>query len=283
MSGLEEARRFLRDRQANAATGHPDFPYLNLENISEQSLSRLQALRRFELTSDPSVVRRGVFRFDAKTEEERIHRSEDLVRRVQPGPFEDPDHFAALAYQAASFEMTALPMQSNDGFSRFLLGTIRKPIISAGSEQFASSGYTVVLVNSGLMDFMIEAAKATVEAVHGVLASDNNSFIRTDTDMQKIRAELKLNHAPANRLYRTLESYFYDGDPHAAGSEALAEKYVPIFDMLVAMAERWTLAHEYGHGFALDVDFSKVPRNSQARVEEYFADGQATIWTCPLK
>jgi hypothetical protein len=44
------------------------------------------------------------------------------------------------------------------------------------------------------------------------------------------------------------------------------------------MAERWTLAHEYGHGLALGLDFSKAPGNS-SWAEEFVADNSAAILT----
>lgn len=276
-SGLDEARRFLREEQAKAAKGRPGFPYANRENVTEQSLSRLMTQRQYVPTGDPNMVRRGVLHFDRRQEEERIRRSGELVRRVEPGPFEDPGYFAFLAYEAASFEMTALPQEGWGGFSRFLLGTVHTASVNAFSQQSEADGYWVVLLNSGFIDFVYQSAKAVIEALHPVRSVDNKSFVQANTDPQKIRAELKVNDAPANRVYRTLESYFFGGYPRAFTNETLLEEHIPPLESLVSMAERWTLAHEYGHGLALDLDFRKAPNPSWA--EEFFADGQATILT----
>jgi hypothetical protein len=275
--GLAEARRFLREEQARAAAGAPGFPYANLESVTEQALSLLRAQRRFDPTSDVSMVRRGVFRFHRESEEERIRRSEELVRRVQPGPFEDPGYFAFLAYEAASIEM-ALPKVDKERFSRFLLGTIHEASVNAFSERFDSSGYTVVLLYSGFIDFIYQSAKAVVEAVHPVRTPDSSSFVRATMDLEKIRAELKANDAPVNRVYRTLESYFFKGYPRAFANETLLEEQVPMLEVLVYMAERWTLAHEYGHGLASGLDFSKAP-GSSPWAEEFNADNSAAILT----
>lgn len=274
--GLAEARRFLREEQARAATGAPGFPYANLESVTEQSLSLLRAQRRFVPTSDVNMVRRGVFRFDRGSEEERIRRSEELVRRVEPGPFEDPGYFAFLAYEATSIEM-ALP-KLKERFSRFLLGTIHEASVNAFSERFDSTGYTVVLLHSGFIDLIYQSAKAVVEALHPVRTSDSSSFVHATMDLEKIRAELKANDAPVNRVYRTLESYFFKGYPRAFSNETLLEEHVPMLEVLVYMAERWTVAHEYGHGLALGLDFSKAP-GSSSWAEEFFADNSAAILT----
>ena len=221
--GLSQARRFLREEQARAAKGALGFPYAHLENVTEQSVGLLKRQRQFVPTSDPNIVRRGVFRFDREPEVERIRRSEDLVRRVEPGPFEDPGYFAFLAYQAASIEM-ALPLDHKDRFSRFLLGTVHAASVNAFSQRFSSTGYTVVALHSGIIDFIYQSAKAVVDALNPVRTPDASSFVRSNADLERIRAELKTNDAPVDRVYRTLESYFFQGYPRAFANEAVFEE-----------------------------------------------------------
>ncbi|HSY99642.1 MAG TPA: hypothetical protein VK788_09105 [Terriglobales bacterium] len=280
--GLSEARRFLRKAQASAAKDAPGFPYKSLENVTEQSLILLKVQRRLDPTSDVNTVRRGVSHFHREDEEERIRHSEELVRRVQPGPFEDPGYFAFLAYEAASIEM-ALPKLGKERFSQYLLGTIHEASVNAFSKQFDSTGYTVVLLYSGLIDFIYQCAKAVVEALHPVRtpesgSHDRRSLVQATMDLEKIRAELKANDAPVNRVYRTLESYFFKGYPRAFANETLLAEHVPMLEVLVSMAERWTLAHEYGHGLASGLDFSKAPGKSSWS-EEFVADNSAAILT----
>ncbi len=279
---LAEAREFLRKRQAQAAEGAPGFPYRRQESTTEEALAILREQRRFVPTNDPDIVRRGIFRFDRKPEEERIRRTEEFIRRVQPGPFEDPNYFALLAYQAASIEM-ALPQfqrqpQVKDPFSRIILGTVHGGEVNAFAQAFPRTGYTVVLVQSGLIDFVYQSAKAVVEAINPFRTPDKSALSTANMDMDRIRAELKVNEAPVNRVYRTLESYFFKGYPRAFANETVADEQVPFLGGLIWMAERWITAHEYGHGLALPIDFSKAPYNAN-QAEEYFADCAATTLT----
>jgi hypothetical protein len=273
--GLEAARRYLRGEQAKAAASGGGGPYARRQNTTEEALYFLHKQRQFISTDDPNILRRGVFRFDRKAEGERMRRAEELIRRVQPGPFEDPNYFAFIAYEAASIEM-ALP-RHNGEFSRLLLGTVHNPFVDASSNRTEVRGYTIVQLHSGLIDFMYQSAKAVVEAMHPVLNPDKTSFVIAPADMDEVRARLKVNDAPVNRVYRTVESYFFNGYPRAFENETLVEEQLPVLEVLVWMAERWAVAHEYGHGTALGRDFGIAPNPSWA--EEFYADLIATILT----
>jgi hypothetical protein len=276
--GLLQARQFLRKQQEKAATGVQGFPYARFDNITEQALKSLKDQREVIPTDDPHIVRRGAFRFNREMEEERIRLSEDLVRRVQPGPFEDPNYFALLTYQAASIEMAmrALLKKDNDRFSLFLLGTIHKPDVNAFAEIFPCSGYTVVVLHSAIIDFVYQAAKAVVETLNPIRTINGTSAVHADTRLEKIRAELGRNPAPADRIYRTLESYFFYGYPRAFANEPIKEEHVPVLSILISMAERWIIAHEYGHGLAIGRNFHSAPSN-ESWAKEFFADTQAAI------
>jgi hypothetical protein len=95
--------------------------------------------------------------------------------------------------------------------------------------------------------------------------------------IEEIRTRLKSNDGPANRVYRTLESYFFNGYPRAFANETLVEEHVPVLHVLISMAERWAVAHEYGHGLAMGVAFDEAPNPRQA--EEFYADTNATVLT----
>ncbi len=45
------------------------------------------------------------------------------------------------------------------------------------------------------------------------------------------------------------------------------------------MAERWIIAHEYGHGFAAEIKMKFKSAPNPGRAEEYFADNNATMLT----
>ena len=164
-----------------------------------------------------------------------------------------------------------------------MLGTAHSPEVQAQSWT-SSQGYTVVWLDSGLIEFCYQAAKAVIATLHPVTVSGTRvSFEFTD---QHIRDELDRNPEPVERLYRTLEAYFFgDGYPRAPGfsQEAVPAAQVIPLTILVDMMERWVLAHEYGHGFATGWGFKNRANETEdvspARAEEYFADSNATILT----
>jgi hypothetical protein len=246
------------------------------------ALAQLERRRNFERTDIPELVRRGGLRFEREQEERRIALAEDLIRRTDPGPFEDPVYLALLAYQAASIEM-ALPdnidgKQVDWGWPRFLLGTIHSPELNAFSQRLASDDYSVVVLYSALIEFAYQAAKAVVAAVNPVKSADPRASVTGDLGEKHIAAQLDRNPEPVARLYQTLEAYFFSGYPRAFYNEAVPVEHMIPLTLLIDMAERWIIAHEYGHGFAARFNWQRAPEDAE-RAEEYFADDHATILT----
>jgi hypothetical protein len=216
--------------------------------------------------------------------------AEDLIRRIDPGPFEDPIYLALLAYQTASIEL-AFGEEIDLDWSKFLLGTVHSPELNAESQtQFFyptlsfPQGYTVVVLNSALIEYSYQAAKALMAALNPVWSTVPGSSVTFEFSEQHIRDELARNQEPIERLYRTLEAYFFAGYPRAFYNESVPAPQVIPLTQLVAMTERWVIAHEYGHGFASRMGFTKKAYESEnvenvKRAEEYFADNNATILT----
>lgn len=273
LTPFEEARFKLRKDQADAAKGAPGFPYADLPDTTQQALEQLHIQRRVVPTDDPDRVRRGEFSFHRDLEQERMQRAEDLIRRIEPGPFENPGYFAYLAYEVASFELAFSTLR--DQFSRVLFGTVHDANAESSSRHTTAGACTVVFMNSGLIDFFYQAAKASIEAQRPVRS---RNFVQTDADLKDVRDRLKINPAPVERLYHTLESYFYLGYPRAFPNEPLLPEQSVVMDALKGMTERWAIAHEYGHRLALGLNFEKSP-GSAAWSEEYFADVNATVLT----
>jgi hypothetical protein len=279
---LSAARNFLRDEQERSAKETGAFQHVGHEPVTAQTLLALHAQRVFDPTSDAITVRRGPFKFERKKEEARIQNAQELVRRVDPGPFEDPNYFALIAYQAASVEMAFQQIlgeeRATEPLSRFLVGTVHRPEVNAFAQIEHANGYTVVVLHSALVDFIYQSAKAVVEALNPIRPADGRSAVTAVVQPEHILAELQRNHAPVDRLYQTLESYFFGGYPRASSYEVVKDEHSPILSVLVAMAERWVIAHEYGHGFAIAFDWSEGPGNPRW-AEEFFADRNATICT----
>jgi hypothetical protein len=282
--GLEEARRFLRGQQAKFPT-KPGEPGITLEKSKLAStLAQLDKRKGFQTTDDPQLVIREGLKFNREIEERRIALAEDLIRRVDPGPFEDANYLALLAYQAASIEM-ALPDRTDGrpidwGWSRFLLGTIHSAELNAFAKTFKLHDYTVTAVYSALIEFAYQAAKALIAAQNPVSSTDHRGFVTVDSSPDHIAAQLDHNQEPVERLYRTLEGYFFEGYPRVFYGETVPVEHVIPLTNLISMAERWIIAHEYGHGFAAGIKAKfKLAPESPDRAEEYFADNNATILT----
>jgi hypothetical protein len=288
---LSTARRFLKSLQVIPSSGDGAFMYHGPDK-TEATLQALHFQRQFVQTDDPKVVRRGVFKFNAVMEKERIALAEDLVRRTEPGSFEDPNYMALLAYQAASLEWFFLKYgkrEYQDERSKVLLGTIHSADINAYAN-LSKSGYTIIVLNSGLVDFIYQAAKAVIESQNPVVSPNGGSAVMATTNLDEIYAGLKKNRAPINRVWKTLEAYFFNGYPRAFSNETVKEEHQPALSTLIAMAERWVIAHEYGHSLFWDLglmqrmadDMDSADNNrprpqNTSRAEEFFSDNNATI------
>jgi len=261
------------------------------ESTLTPALARLGERRNFRpSTKVPGYVSRGGFTFNPEDEERRIALAEDLIRRTDPGPFEDPNYLALLAYQAASIELVLPPIIDSKkidwGWSRFLLGTVHSPELNAFSKTLPPQDYTVVVVNSALIEFAYQAAKAVIAALHPVWSTIPGTTVSSEFTEEHIRDELARNPEPIERLYRTLEGYFFTtGYPRAFYSESVPPEQVIPLGELIDTAERWVIAHEYGHGFAARMGFkarayeSGLGGTAAKLAEEYYADDNATMLT----
>jgi hypothetical protein len=277
---LDNARALLRKCQCE----YTKTEKLRSSNplVTDIALKFLEEMTRFVPTENPRIVRRAAFRYDRELEGDRIAGAQALIRRVAPIPLEDPNYFAMLAYQAASIEMVyeQLASQSteHDRFSKYLLGTVHTPDTNAFVQKVKSDGYTIVILHSGLVDFIYQAAKVVVEALKPSRSANGRSAVSAAFDLKIIQEGLDLDNGPAERLYRTLESYFFNGYPRASAFEIIPDEHYPVLSLIVGMAERWIIGHEYGHG--LVPSFEQAPATVNAyRAEEYFADNNSTIVT----
>jgi hypothetical protein len=277
MSPLEQARHTLRTMQSDQTVG--------VLPSSDQPVTprARQLFREFTaFTVDPGTgrLRRGPFSFEPDLEQRRIARGEEIIRRVDPGPFEDPSYFAMLAYEAASLELAGADIAapgSPDHFARFLFGTVHVPDVNAFTHRADADDYSIVLLNSGLIEFAYQAAKAVVEAIRPELATGKHPVVAKQ-DLDAVR-RLGPTDPPVERLYRTLEAYFFGGYPRASYNETVPGVQHPMLAHHVQFTERWIMGHEYGHAMA---PRNRLPPPAGAnlhRAGEYFADNAATMLT----
>lgn len=282
-AALADARADLRHRQREGwqleGAWDPDQPYPQ-EPVTDVALASYRSLTETTPDTVPGRVRRGAFSYDAAAEAQRIERGEALIRRVDPGPFEDPRYLALLADQAAALELAyeqmwpALPPST---FDRFLLGTIHSPEVDAFSTGFSRSGIWVVGLNNGLVDFIYQAAKAVVAACDPIrtTGSGRGPLVESSTSLEAVARRLLEDPQPGLRLTKTLAVHFFGGHSRPASDEIVPDVQHPPLSLLIGMAERWVIAHEYGHGL--------VPPELEARLQhrqgELFADNIATVAT----
>ena len=284
---LETVRRYLRNLQRTGVAEDSE-PEVDEKGISTKSIVE-SLYREYECTptDDPEIVRRGVFRFHPVKEAERIRLAEDLIRRTDPGPLEIPQFLTLLSYQAASVESYLSGIFGADvreRLSTILLGTLQKPEVNA-TAHLSKRGYTIIAVNTGLVDLIIESAKAVIEASNPTRPADGRSATAHTSDLDEIVDGLRRNTEPIERVWKTLEACFFEGYPRSTRNETIEEDHGPPFIMLVSMALRWVIAHEYGH--SLELDFSNITGKSGNHGEilrpgahnaewakEFFADTQ---------
>lgn len=281
-STIEGARQQLReDQETGALTYGLQRRQCNVSG-AELALQFLNSQHGFEETADPNTVRRGVFKFDRKQELRRLSLSEELLRRIDPGPYEDPNYLALLAFQAASAEMgfEALSQRPEpERWSHFLLGTVHEPQVNAFADSVDVKDATIIELYSGFIDFIYQSAKALIEALDPHISDDPRATTSAASDEKSIAKNLNENPGPVNRLYRTLEAYFYHGYPRAFWNEEVPAVQSPSLGMLVGLAERWAVSHEYGHGLTTEFHRPLPPDANKAWVDEYIADQNATILT----
>lgn len=277
---LAAARQVLRRRQEedgvkNGLKRRPDVP-----PVRELALDRLNQQTHFESTADPNTVSRGIFKFDRSQELKRVRLAEEIIGRVDPGPYEDPSYLAMLAFQAASIEMAFESLsgaEEAERWSQFLLGTVHSSEVNAFALTFSHDRHVIVVMYSALVDFVYQAAKALTAAQNPARSERSDATVSTRPDVKSIERMLETNPEPIERLYKTLEAYFYKGYPRAFANEVVPELHHPSLGVLIGLAERWALAHEYGHGFARDLHWSLPPGANPDWAEEFFADQNATI------
>ncbi len=278
-SNLEKARQKLWLRQKQALLMYNRLPPDETRNNTLLAISNLLKTRAYTVSPDKKFAIRGPFRYDLAIEKERIDVATQIILRSQPGPYEDANYFSLLAYQAASIELV-LKNYNNKLFENIILGTLHHPVINAFASINKEFNTTTVTLHSAIIDFVFQAAKSVVQFTNPVKSENKNTSVNIYLNKINEEENSENRQAAINRLYDTLESCFFYGYPRAHVNEKVIKEHYPSLHILVSMAERWMIAHEYGHGFVKDDlnRFKKSGMNSR-HAEEYFSDANATVLT----
>lgn len=274
-TGLESARKELRRRQAEFGVRAGASP------VSDPLADALDRTERRETDSvrDGPYIRDEVFEYPADTEQARWVLTRQIIERVNPGPFEDPVFLEMLARQAASVELALHPSDhagavSPEVLSRIIVGTIGQPRSEAYSSAFGDAA--LIAMSAGMMEFKYQCAKALVLAWKPLPAAGKNlqSFSIKPEDTEEA---LDADPYPVTLFCNTLAAWLYQGRPRPSGSMLPPrDRQTPIM-MLINGAERFVLAHEYGHVLmhelcVLGQDLPTPPAADSAWDKEFAAD-----------
>lgn len=261
---LTEARSFLHDYQAEAIAhllGTSDgydrrLVFMEYSPWYGQDLSAVTRDYFDEYSAVETVpgatgrVRRGPFTYDAQIETLRTAQGRALVERSQPGPFEHPRYLALLARQAGSIELaeTALNRVPDELFRRIILGCAPDPDIDSRTRALEADRAAVVIANTGLVDFVFRSAKPVIRATQPEVKGGRVSSTRDLARIEKfLEATKDDSNGPVRQFQLLIAQHLY-GNVSEGGDPAKAVEHPPL-GVLTSIAERFVLAHEYGHCF----------------------------------
>jgi hypothetical protein len=246
---IAAAREVLRARQARYAIG---LPPLSAGGEGLAQALAYAAERRAAFQQQGEKVFDGWFSYDAATEATRWDLTDAIIRRVAPGPFEDPRILAVLARQAASIEYVLCP--SEDGRSEdgpplcegVLLGTTGEARNDAMAERVGDC--VIIALSAGMIDCLYQFTKANVISWKRV-EPPKGRLVAFSADVSEVAAGLDANPYPVDFLVETLVSWLYQGVPRLRKAPMPALEYHGALQLAINGAERFVLAHEYGHAF----------------------------------
>lgn len=195
----------------------------------------------------------GIFKFDTKLERLRWDRTRDIISRANPSVYENPFMLEILARQAASIEIIlrqehtpTLNTKHSAELDRLLLFTVPSKDFDAASGTLGD--HHIVYLSSGLTSYLYMAAKSVVLSWQPIEAK--NSAVAFKTTPEAINQVLAEDPWAEQLLYKALYSWIMDGYPQFETNNPPPLQYQPPLSLLITHAERFVIAHEYGHIFA---------------------------------
>lgn len=245
--GLDAARDALRTRQRTWAE------QLGFESDQDvyQLARNLAKERQDAMVLDGEYLRESVFRFPVDLERQRWAELRAIMDRVHPGPDEDANYFNIVGRQAATLQAwllghTQRRKKVEDLTSRILLGTTGEPRSHAAAERVGAFVY--IVMSAGMIDFLYQTAKAVVLSWKVNDAPDGWAVSYSSRE-EDTAEELSKNTYPIDLMHDTLSTWLYEGFPRAPHAATPAAVYHPALSLLITMAERSVIGHEYGHAF----------------------------------
>ena len=209
-------------------------------------------------------------------------RADRIWARLLPGPYESPGIINVLVRQAAVVEhalqggLSSFSSQLNTSrfTERVLLGTLARGDVEAFAANTAIKDYPIILVHNGLpgLFFMVARAMTAAWPAESPPAGRTVAFNTTE---ERVRDRLSKSSVAMSTLAGTLLAYLYSGDPWRTSLSYIEPERTMPLGVLLTMAERWVLAHEYAH-VLFDLD-GPNPSTQRGRHDmELRADAVAT-------
>jgi hypothetical protein len=266
------ARVFLRESQRRAARATPA---PETDKVLALALARTREEEN-GMVLDGEWLRQGVFKYPVESERRRWARTREILERISPGPHEDPTYVAMLAHQAAAIELVLGDWAGSNGPAselarRIIIGTTALPR-SEGSSALVD-GTAVIEMSAGMIEVLYQSSKAIVLSWKPVESDEGP--IRFDTAPEKIAEVLDHDPEPTDLLFDTLVAWLYDGRHRVRSPKMPPPRYHPPLKLLINGAERFVLAHEYGHALMDQLASDGKPLSSWDR--ELRADAFATL------
>ncbi len=275
--GLPLARAYLHRVQASWARG-----IARPADLAPLAVARERMAQRVrEAVTADGYIREGAFRYEAGVERARWARTEQIIERVQPGPFEDGGYLEFLARQAASVELVlagGLVPGAGPVLDRVVFGTTGEPTSQASTTHVGDAA--VITMSAGMVYLMYQLAKAVVLSWKQVPAGEG-SAVAFSSRPEDTRAVLDADDTPSGLVEGMLLGWLFEGVARPPESAAPPPAYHPPLTLLINNAERFVIAHEYGHALidqlAVDVPWMSTSADITAPQKELRADLFATV------
>ena len=244
---LDPARRILHGLQELAAPASGRVPQDAHAIAKDCAAARARAT-----TVHGREIHAGGWNYAKDVEDARRDRTLRIIERARPGPYEDGGHLESLAREAAALEMTMAgfvsPTPLDRVLDRIVLGTTDEPRNHAGATRRGDG--VAIVISTGLLDFLGQTARSVVLALKPTPPPDEVlwSFSAKPEDTAAVLA--RDSTAGAN-LHDTLVSWLCRGSATPAATHNPPAYYASYIDHLERFAQRFVIAHEYGHALHL--------------------------------
>lgn len=181
-------------------------------------------------------------------------RARTIVDRVQPGVYEDGRYFALLAKQLGLIEHGLLfdmdtVKQLDDvqpALDRIIFGTVANPKAQALTSKFGECA--IITVPSAVVYLLYGMAKAIASVWSGLTTAGwSRSAQLRELAAGDMAAAVRADPAASDGLEQMFSSWFFDGSARAHPSAPPQFDNMGRTGELANCAERFVLAHEYGH------------------------------------